>query len=159
MEAKSQIDKVLEIKNLSQIKDLAELLGIKENVISGWIFRNKISKEGLHLLKSVGITKDTLSMAGRSISESVKSSPPTISPPQADCDKISAEMETVKGMMEFYRGELEKAKNEIINLYKDKFEMQARIVELEADARQQSGRSVVERGNTANALEIQKVMA
>ena len=46
MNAKSQIEKALSVKNLVKIKDLADLLNIKENVISGWIIRDNISKEG-----------------------------------------------------------------------------------------------------------------
>lgn len=142
-------------------KDLATTINRPPSVVSRLLADVSYSVETRNILIAAGIDMDFVEGISRTVNYDIVNStppPPEISPhPPSDCAKISAEMETVKGMMEFYRSELEAARKEIAGLWRDKFEMQLKISELEADARQQSGRSMVERGNTANATDLQKV--
>lgn len=154
MDTRTQINNIKKRLNVKTDSQLATIFGVSSAAISFWVKRKKIPDNVWYKLKELNYDVENVPP------------PPEISPHAvADCEKISGELETVKGMVEFYRGELEQVRGEL-NRTKDEliFALKeiarlTRELNTGVDARQQSGRSVVERGNTANALEIQKVMA
>lgn len=162
MTHREQIEAIKLQLNISTDIELARILNTSKNNVYSYAIRGIPTKKILQLQR-MGIT-----ICGSDASNVVESKqpPPEISPHAvADCEKISGELETVKGMVEFYRSELEQVRGEL-NRTKDEliFALKeiarlTRELNTGVDARQQSGRSAVERGNTTNASEIQKVMA
>lgn len=60
MTTRQQIDRIKDILNIAEDKELAELLNINPKVVGQWAIRKNISKDGWMSLKKLGITKDSI---------------------------------------------------------------------------------------------------